>query len=156
MKYIITDPCYLIDNEKWQKCCKVFQDERYKDDDELVQQILYANIKFELKKKSKFAFVSSTGYGDWVNHLLGQGANGLQIISAGFCADAGMVCVVEAENFMELTEKNSHCFAIFETDEKIKVKVDKSNAEWYVVEIYNDKDKLIAHTERENNYEINF
>ena len=148
MTYIITDPCYLIDNEKWQKCCKVFQDERYKDDDELVQQILYANIKFELKKKSKFAFVSSTGYGDWANHLLGQGANGLQIISAGFCADAGMVCVVEAEKFIKNPIR--HCSAIFETDEKIKVEVDKTNPNWYVLQIYNDKGKLLAETERKN------
>lgn len=36
IKYVVTDPCYILDNDVWSKCCEVF--DKYKDDEFMYQR----------------------------------------------------------------------------------------------------------------------
>lgn len=113
MKYIVTDPCYIIDNDSWVSLCVNYPEDLEKSLEKLLTSIT--------KKKS---FVSDTKCGDWVNFLVGQG-----VIQNSFTADSGMVCVCAYTDTLKknLSEKlMSDCCALFETKDLIDVMFDKS------------------------------
>ena len=51
IKYVVTDPCYILDNDVWSKCCEVF--DKYKDDEFMYQRFDEAVSK---------ALIEYTGY----------------------------------------------------------------------------------------------
>ena len=86
IKYVVTDPCYILDNDVWSKCCEVF--DKYKDDEFMYQRFDEAVSKALVEYTGYPAFACGTGFGDWSNQLSGIG-----VIKPDFFADAGMVCV---------------------------------------------------------------
>lgn len=84
IKYIVTDPCYLLPDDIWDKCCEVF-----KDDDETKYDRFDEEVSKALSDFTGFpAYACGTGFGDWDNSIWGDG-----VIKHDFVADAGMVCV---------------------------------------------------------------
>lgn len=80
VKYVVTDPCYILDNKTWDECCK-FLDDSPKTFNDAVSKALTDLTGFP-------AYVCDTGFGDWSNKIYGS-----YIIHKEFCADSGMVCV---------------------------------------------------------------
>ena len=80
IKYVVTDPCYILNNDTWDECCK-FLDDSPKAFNEAVSKALTDLTGFP-------AFACDTGFGDWNNKIYGS-----YIIHKEFCADSGMVCV---------------------------------------------------------------
>lgn len=141
-KYIITDPCYILNDIVWDNACKeCFDDspEQYANFDKRITQ--------ELNKlaNTNNALASGTGYGDWNNEI--YSSNGRKVLQSEFFADSGMVCVVEYNEFIQkaLEEKDNTRLierggcALIETVGRVSVKMDMSNKDWTVVEIYDDE-----------------
>lgn len=76
VKYVITDPCYILNNDTWDECCK-FLDDSPKAFNEAVSKALTDLTGFP-------AYVCDTGFGDWNNKIYGS-----YIIHKEFCADSG-------------------------------------------------------------------
>lgn len=128
IKYIITDPCYLMTNKLWSKCCENISDLSMR-----IAEILTINT-------GSIAYVSETGYGDWSNQLKGN------CIQDRFFADTGMVCVCKLTPEIEKICKSHGCAfkngsAIIETEGNVNVVFDTSNPEWTVIHINDDKEK---------------
>ena len=71
IKYVVTDPCYILDNDKWDECCK-FLDDSPKAFNEAVSKSLTDLTGFP-------AYVCDTGLGDWNNQL-----SGINVIKSDF------------------------------------------------------------------------
>ncbi len=133
VKYIVTDPCYLLPDGTWDKCCEVFKDDvksMYDKFDEEVSKALSEFTGFP-------AYACGTGYGDWSNSIWGDG-----VIKHDFVADAGMVCVcrLTGKVIQHLKEKYGEDniysgLALFEMSENIRVDFDTSDPNWTVVKI---------------------
>ena len=94
-KYIVTDPCYLIDKDVWADCCKAAELPNHGWDNDLFN----ARVANELTKLTgQKAWASDTGFGDWDNAIHG---NPDKIIQSEFCADSGMVSVCILTDDME-------------------------------------------------------
>ena len=146
-KYIITDPCYLIPDDDWSKCCEIFDSEAYKKamenrDYEMQRELFDNGITAALQKYSSDykAKACSTGYGDWTNDIWG-----VNVLKHDFFADSGMVCVCELtdtiKNHIDANSngfKEYHGMAVFETDKDIAIEFDTSDSDWTVIRI---KDK---------------
>ncbi|MBR6010639.1 MAG: hypothetical protein IKP35_04470 [Alphaproteobacteria bacterium] len=146
-KYIITDPCYLIQNDDWDKCCEIFNSVAYKKaeenrDYEMQRELFDNEITAVLRKYSGDykAQACSTGYGDWTNEIWGK-----NIIKHDFFADSGMCCVCElTDSIQNHISKNSNGrnefngMAVFETDKDIAIEFDTSDSDWTVIRV---KDK---------------
>lgn len=78
-KYVVTDPCYILNDDGWDECCK-FLDNSPKAFNEAVSKALTDLTGFS-------AYACDTGFGDWSNKIYGS-----YIIHKEFCADSGMVC----------------------------------------------------------------
>ena len=140
MKYLVTDPCYLLDLDAvncdsiWNKCIDDMYDSDHsgKYDDRTdytgVQKILSDELGINVIR------VSDTGYGDWVNSISSTSEH-IRIIKNKFFADAGLMCVVEINDKLENYLKDNPIGAIFESDEPIAVDVDCNNSSWYVLKI---------------------
>ena len=130
VKYVVTDPCYLLNDELWSKCCKHVRD--WAKFNELVEKCLYMRTGYP-------AYVCETGFGDWTNRLYGE-----NVTQPEFFADSGMVCVCRLTPHLEEHLQNTYqtdCFigaAVFEASENIEVKFNRDDIQWTVVEI---KDK---------------
>lgn len=134
MKYLVTDPCYLLhmlDSEEerddlWSYVCNAdfmrYSDQ--KDVSKRMSDVLGVNI----------LRISDTGYGDWSNRIRSFSKH-IKVLSPEFYADAGMMCVVEINEKLENYLKEHDIGAIFESDEPIAVDVDYSNRSWYVLKI---------------------
>ncbi len=133
VKYIVTDPCYLLPRNTWDKCCEVF-----KNDDEFMYDRFDEEVSKALSEFTEFpAYACGTGYGDWSNSIWGDG-----VIKQDFVADAGMVsvCRLTDKVLQHLKEKYGEAniysgLAIFEMSENIRVDFDVSNSNWTVVKI---------------------
>ena len=84
-KIVVTDPCYLFSSEDWAKLIDG------NEGDKLAEAVKEALVK---TSGDKIAVAGSTGVGDWTNQMTKMG-DPCDIVSAGFAADAGMVCAVE-------------------------------------------------------------
>ena len=133
VKYAVTDPCYLLSRETWDKCCEVFNN-----DDKHMYEKFDEEVSKALSEFTGFpAYACGTGFGDWSNSIWGSG-----VIKGDFLADAGMVCVCRlTDNILEHLKKkygdtNSLSgIALFEMSENIKVDFDVSNSDWTIVTI---------------------
>lgn len=139
VKYVVTDPCYLLPEDIWDECCKVF--DTY-NNDEFMYQRFNEVVSKALTEFSGFpAYAWDTSIGDWSNEIYGS-----NIIKHDFFADAGMICVCRlyGKILYQLRKKygNDNKFsgmAVFEMSEHIKVDFDISDKHWTVVNI---KDKI--------------
>lgn len=119
-KYVITDPCYIVDEKTWDKCLKDFPN----------FPKLIAEHLTELTKEK--AYASDTGFGDWSNALFdSKGCVGY------FGADSGMVCVCKYTRKVanKLSGIFGGCYCIFEAEGPLNVVFDTSNKQWTVVGI---------------------
>lgn len=141
MKYLVTDPCYLLDLDEanryyiWHNCMNdMFNgdtgDQKYEDGTNYtgVQKILSEALGINVIR------VSDTGFGDWSNTLLSS-SNHIKVIEPEFYADAGMMCVVEINEKLENFLKEHDIGAIFESDCDISVDVNDEDRSWYVLKI---------------------
>lgn len=129
IKYVVTDPCYLIPYETWQKLV----DQAYNSNAPMRWKHKYFELLIEKELfdlTGKESWVSSTGYGDWFNKLHGKVLDNLR---CDFTSDSGMVCVCK---YLPIVEKcKEYCVAIFEAMGKINVEFDMSNKYWTIVKI---------------------
>ncbi len=134
IKYIVTDPCYILPDEVWQECCRLLDNGTQEDFNKAVCDALIHYTGYK-------AWVSQTGFGDWSNLLYGE-----DIIQREFLADSGMVCVCRHTPLIEKFFKDKHseklfalCVAVFEMSENIDVILDMSQPRWTHITI-TDKD----------------
>lgn len=80
---IITDPCYLLTDEDWDKFGR--KPYNYDNGQEFLSTLNFGEC-----------IIADTGFGDWDNYIVAD--NGLNL--GTFCADAGMVCVLTASDFV--------------------------------------------------------
>ena len=153
VKYIVTDPCYILDDDTWKECCKVFY--IYKNDEFIYQRFDEAVSKALTNLTGHQSYACDTGFGDWCNKIYG-----LSVIKHDFCADAGMVCVCRLNHkvldnlYKNNGEENALSgAAIFEMSEDIDIEFDVSNKDWTVVKI---KDKQTGNIIKSMDYEDNF
>ena len=137
-KYIITDPCYLIPDDDWSKCCEIFDSAAYKkameNRDYVMQRELFDNETTAALQKYSGDYKAkacSTGYGDWTNDIWG-----VNVLKHDFFADSGMVCVCElTDNVRKVIDSGFNGMAVFETDKDIEIEFDWSDSDWTVVRI---------------------
>lgn len=135
-RYVITDPCYLINKDKWQELC-----EKASGGDEFDSNKFNDLVREELEIITQDeAWVSETGYGDWDNNLYGDEDT---MLTHEFYADSGTVCVCkfveDIEN--ELKKHMSEPYpgaAIFEVGGKLAVDIDVSDPDWTYIEMSDD------------------
>lgn len=140
-KYIITDPCYILPNDTWHEIC----DQSFSKDNEDYDlfNTLTENALNELAKTTD-AQASGTGIGDWCNSIRGR-----NVLNSGeFCADSGMVCVVQytpdiekalsdhmSSSMNQFDIMKTQCIALIEIEGTAKITLDTSDESWTVVEI---------------------
>lgn len=147
-KYVVTDPCYILSNEDWDKCCKILQTEDNNPDKDKFTAFNQAVQGKLAEMTGEPAYVEDTGYGDWSNEIYGPG-----VLNHTFAADAGMVCVCrlteEVEKKLNIQEHDS-CVAVFEADELVKVTFDTDDDNWTVVNIVTDKGLIVSNSPEED------
>ena len=86
-RFIITDPCYLIDDDAhpdaWSHFCELSDSRSNWEVTQQANEYLSGELGFGI-------VAASTGFGDWSNCIEGEG-----VVNMNFFADAGMVCVAE-------------------------------------------------------------
>lgn len=119
MKYIITDPCYIVPEDVWDEACK------HIDDDSVIDYPMFEKVISDACGTK--VDVCDTGCGDWDNSISGPYDH---IINRKFCADAGMVCVAELTPEIE---KNMTYNGINLADNGVAAVIDVSDAqvEWH-------------------------
>ena len=142
MKYLVTDPCYLLDllktqeerDKLWDYVCNSIHDWEkdydgtdHKDACTRMSDVLGLNI----------LRISDTGFGDWSNTLKSNSEH-IDVLIPEFYADAGMMCVVEINEKLENFLKEHDIGAIFESDIPIAVNVDNDDSQWYVLRIMDE------------------
>lgn len=143
MKYLVTDPCYLLDllptqkekDKLWDYVCNSIHDWEkdydgtdHKDASVRMSDVLGVNV----------LRISDTGFGDWSNTLKSTSEH-INVLIPEFYADAGMMCVVEINEKLENFLKENDIGAIFESDVPIAVNVDDDDNQWYVLKIMDEK-----------------
>lgn len=126
---IVTDPCYLISNEDWDKLIKEAEQDSGENWINCFDNIV---AKYLIKiSGDSHAVAGSTGFGDWVNEIDGQ----------EFGADSGMVCVVEnTKELQSYLEKNKISIlpglsALVSVNDSATYEIDRTNPYWSVVKI---------------------
>lgn len=140
MRYLITDPCYLIADEDWDILIEK-ADKKAKDNEAWAKCFdeLITNFLREISGDKK-AVASGTGIGDWVNSIDGQ----------QFGADSGMVCVVKSTRALQkyLKEKNivcnPLCVASLKLDGVVNYELDTSNPRWTIVKVWNKEFEYVS------------
>lgn len=141
VKYIITDPCYILNNEQWGNACALmpFRDGEGWD-------AFYGKIDEYLEQITGYkAWSTETGFGDWSNCI----DSGEDIEHSGFTADTGCVCVCrmpkpgKSEKLDDYLKNYPHCVAIFSASEEIDVTFSGKDRQWTVVRIV---DKITGNT----------
>lgn len=129
-KYIITDPCYLLNDEEWDKCCELIKDQEWSD---IIDKKFSLQVREILDSITNhgFTYAASTIIGDWVNEISGNG-----VIQSEFCADAGMVCICEFTDTIKERvanhrgrELHESCYGLFEAGDTIRVHEDESEGQ---------------------------
>ena len=139
-KYIITDPCYILDRETWGKCCDAAKLPSGVWSDEVFNAHVADGLTM-LSGSPAYAF--QTGFGDWTNRI-----DGLNVLYHEFVADSGMVCVCEYNDKVENAIKTKYptsnflkngLAALIEYEGDIQVKFDTEDINWTVVSIKDSK-----------------
>lgn len=145
-RYVITDPCYILPEDEWNKCLS-YADKTSKEDNVDWSEIFHTAVEMALTRfTNASSWAESTGFGDWSNCLHGPYVHH----TGSFCADSGMVCVCEytkavEERINDMTIDNG-CYALFDATGPLKVNFDRSERDWTVVEI-EDAEGLEWHTD---------
>ncbi len=146
-KYLVTDPCYIINHDDWHALC----DQATKAEKE--QGRNWSNEFVELVETSLrtisgdiSAVACNTGYGDWENCMFGSVVKHSQ-----FVADAGMVCVVEftdklAEYLKDTVDNVDDLSAILESESPLHAEFNTDDAHWTVVEVFDEDGRLVANS----------
>jgi hypothetical protein len=122
-KYIVTDPCYLIKREVW---------------DKIGNETDWESPAFDRaleKELGESAVVSGTGFGDWDNELRGKG-----VVQNPFSADSGMVAFIPVEGYTECIGNPS--IAIIESDRPLRCHI--GGKDWKILRIFNEDFYQIA------------
>ena len=139
MKYIVTDPCYLMhinqNRTVWEEFCRLWFADRFEDAEAFLKDFL----------KLDYLTICDTGYGDWTNHLYMD--SGIKIYEQEFFADSGLVCVANCTD--EMLNRYNISGAVFETEQLRDVRFNDDDPNWTVVEIHTKEGSL--HTEYPNN-----
>lgn len=86
---IVTDPCYILEDEEWSRLCDKYLASTAKESEDLdFAQAVQKDLE-SISGDTK-AVVGETKVGDWVNRMAGEG-----VLEEQFAADSGLVCVVE-------------------------------------------------------------
>ena len=119
-KYVITDPCYIVDEKTWDKCLKDFPN---------FPKLIAEHLTKLTKEK---AYASDTGFGDWSNGLISKDG-----YIGSFGADSGMVSVCKYTKKVaeRLSGIFAGCYCVFEADGPLNVVFDTSDKQWTVVYI---------------------
>lgn len=132
-KYVVTDPCYLLEDDVWSNCCNAAT----ANGQEWNNEVFNAEVTKALKQMSGGnAWASETGFGDWSNCMHGDDS---RIESVDFAADSGMVCVCEMTPAVEEVLKKKFpagdvgLVSIIECIGEVSVEFDKSDENWTVV-----------------------
>lgn len=149
IKYVVTDPCYILSNEAWDKCCELLH-EGTEADFEAFNTAIAGELTLLSGAK---AWVADTGYGDWNNQIWGPG-----VIKHDFFADAGMVCVCKLTPEIEIkldlgNESHARGVAIFETEGVESVRFDTEDSNWTVVEIQTKEGRIESNPAEEEEEE---
>lgn len=133
-QYIITDPCYILPKETWDACIyKTHASSSPFDHNLFISLVEKALSKYTGNK----AFVNTTGYGDWVNHLWDNNSECI----GQFCADSGLVCVCEyTKEIAEKMKNIPNCGAVFDVKSEVTVGFDTKNSDWTVINIFTNDD----------------
>ena len=144
MRYLVTDPCYLLglDSKNKDRIWNICINDMYNSDnsDKYEERTDYTGVQKILSEELgvNVLRVSDTGYGDWVNSISSTSEH-IKIVKYKFCADTGMMCVVEINDKLKNYLKDHPIGAIFESDIPVDIHVNDSNSYWFVLEI-TDKD----------------
>lgn len=135
MKYLVTDPCYILSNDDWREVCDIA--DKAGDWTEAFNNA--CADKLREVSGDKRADACGTGYGDWSNRLFGMSGRAT-ILCNDFYADSGMVCVVEVTDQLEkYLANNDHDMeslaAVVESDEPLEGVFDCENTSWTVVRL---------------------
>lgn len=144
-EYTVTDPCYLLDHERWQKCCEYAeQAAKQNDNGNWDEDIFSSEVEKAIREISGgYVFACGTGFGDWTNSIYKSydRNDSVRIITSGFGADAGMVCVVEMTDALnkylreEYKDNSSDIGAFFRTKERGVNVMTEGNDNWTVLRI---------------------
>lgn len=131
--FIITDPCYLINSNKWSQIYKASHDSKGNYDDNVFLDLVRAELEIITQHT---AWVANTGYGDWNNTLYGQ----FLTADNEFCADSGMVCVCKlvddiTNECLKHVKDVNDVATVFEAVEELEVRVDTSDECWTYLEL---------------------
>ena len=140
-QYIITDPCYILDDVTWDNACKeVFDD---KSDQ---YERFNSRITDELNKLAGTtdAQATDTGFGDWENLIHSDDES--KVLHCDFFADSGMVCVVEYNDAVKkaLTNNDNEKLierggiAVIETEGNVTIEFDHTDKNWTEITIQDD------------------
>lgn len=144
-QYVITDPCYILSEEVWQKACK----EEFNDAEDQYERF-NNRITAELNTLAGTtdAVATDTGFGDWSNCM--HCSNDDKIVQSDFFADSGIVCVVEyndkikaaleANDNNHLVDEDVGGAALINTEGNVKITMNHDDPSWTVVEIEDEKD----------------
>ena len=129
-KYIVTDPCYICDDDKvWNDVCDaMFENEK--------EPNYEAGAKLLSEYLGQEVVMSTTGFGDWSNTLYGK-----NVVTPFFGSDAGLVCVTElTDRVTEILETEyvrivGATFVSEGISLKEDVVFDDSDPNWVVVRI---------------------
>lgn len=143
-EYVITDPCYILPQHMWEEACKVLDDTNssLQNFNNKVTELLNSYAE------TKDAVACRTGYGDWTNSFSKKDDEEDQIKYQDFCADSGMVCVVEyTENIKKTFDKENFkrgCAALIETHGDVSIYLNREDLTWTRVEITDENNRFIS------------
>ena len=140
-KYVVTDPCYILPKDKWQKCCKVFDEYSDNEVHERFNQVVTESLR-EFSDDNE-AMAVDTGYGDWSNMIEGSSSN--KILQSDFAADSGMVCICKyTDSVKEALSKyvNQGSFAILELEGGVTFTFDMTDEHWTQLFIQDERDSF--------------
>ena len=148
VKYVVTDPCYILSDAQWDECCKYLGDD--------LAEFAKAVSRALTEHTGYPAYAHDTGCGDWSNRIYGP-----NIIRSDFCADSGMVsvCRLTPEVEADLKDNPSQPFegaAIFEASEDIEVRfswTSEPSTALTLVEITDNQTGLVTRTMDWKQYE---
>ena len=131
-EYVITDPCYILEGNKWDECINTTEAKYGKDYTE-EQFIEVVNEVLKEFTGSQEVWSCDTGFGDWDNTLEGP-----HVGDADFTADSGTVCVCkytnEVANALKDKTRNGNA-AVFKATGPITVNFNRDRSDWTIVEI---------------------
>lgn len=152
MKYLITDPCYIISHADWDALCDQAtkqEKEQGRDWCDTFHDLVAAHLR--TISGNQYADACGTGYGDWTNYMFGRAVK-----QSEFGADSGMVCMVELTD--KLTEyingdkENSvmevmSLSAVLESDDVLHAEFNTDNPNWTELCVLDSRGSVVAYSE---------